>query len=64
MNIFVKSNKIHKNSNKAKSATGSIKPNKNHFKNTKIISNLFLSKISDVGNHITQFSVYFIFGEK
>ena len=42
-NIFLASNKILKNSNKAKSATAIVKPNKNHFKNTKINSNLFLS---------------------
>ena len=43
MNIFIMPNKIHKNLNRAKSATAIIKSNKNHFKNTKMISNLFLS---------------------
>ena len=43
MNIFLESNKIHTNSDKTKSATGLLKSNKNHFKNTKMKSNLFLS---------------------
>ena len=37
MNIFLASNKIYKNSDKAKSAIAAIKPHKNYFKNTKII---------------------------
>ena len=43
LNIFVESNKILTNSNKAKSASALVKSSKNHFKNTKINSNLFLS---------------------
>lgn len=43
MDIFLTSNKIHTNLNKAKSATALIKSNKNHFKNTNMISKLFLS---------------------
>ena len=43
VDIFVKSNKIHTNFNKSNSATALIKSNKNHFKNTKMISNLFFS---------------------
>ena len=43
MNIFLASNKIYKNSDKAKSATAAKKPHKNHYKNTQINSNLFLS---------------------
>ena len=39
MNITLASNKILRNSNKAKSATDAIKPHKNHLKNTKMISN-------------------------
>ena len=43
VNIFVNSNKIHKNSNNSKSAPALVKSHKNHFKNTKINSNLFIS---------------------
>ena len=43
MNINLASNKIYKNSNNSNIATATIKPNKNHFKHTKMISNLFLS---------------------
>mgnify|MGYP005843458969 CR=1 FL=1 len=39
MNFFVRSNKIHTNLNKSNSAIALIKSNKNHFKNTKMISN-------------------------
>ena len=41
MNTFSEANKIYKNSNKANSATLALKPPKNHFLNTKMISNLF-----------------------
>ena len=63
MTILLASNKIYKISNKAKSATDAIKPNKNHFKNTKMVSKLSL-QFFDVGNHVTIISIYFIFGEK
>ena len=43
MDIFIMPNKIHTNLDNSKSATGLIKSNKNHFKNIKMISNLFLS---------------------
>ena len=43
MGIFLALNKIYTNSNKSKSATALLKSNKNHFQNTKINSNLFLS---------------------
>ena len=39
LNIFPELNKTHINSNNSESATGLIKSNKNHFKNTKMISN-------------------------
>ena len=44
MDILLRSNKIiDTNLNKTKSATALLKSNKNHFKNTKINSNVFLS---------------------
>ena len=62
MYIFIASDKIHKTSNKAKSATVAIKPNKNILKIPSEFKFIFL-KFSTVGNHFTLFSIYFIFGE-
>ena len=60
MNIFVKSNKILTNLHKAKSAIALIKSNKNHFKNTKMISNLFLSNFLMQGIMLPYFLYIFI----
>ena len=64
VDIFVKSNKIEKNSNNSKSATALLKSNKNHLQNTKSDFKFIYPQFSDVGNHVTLISIYFIFGEK
>ena len=63
MSIFLAANKFHKNSNKSNSATALIKSNKNHFKNTKMISNLFLSNFLLYGIILPYFP-YIYFGRK
>ena len=60
MGIFLALNKIHKNSNKSKSATALLKSNKNHFQNTKINSNLFLSNFLLQGIMLPYFPYIFI----
>ena len=64
MNICLTSNKFYKNLNKTKSVTAIIKPNKNHFKKYQNDFKFISPQFSDVGNHFTLFSIYFIFGEK
>ena len=64
MNIILASNKIHKNSNNSHSVTGPIKSNKNHFLKYQNDFKLISLQFSDVGNHVTLFSIYFVFGEK
>ena len=63
VNIFLKANKILKNSNKSNSATALIKSNKNHFKNTKMISYLFFSNFLMYGIMLPYFP-YILFLEK
>ena len=64
LNIILAPNKILKNSNKAKSATATIKPNKNHFQKYQNDFKFISLQFSIVGNHFTLFSIYFILGEK
>ena len=63
VDIFVKSNKIHTKFNKSNSATALIKSNKNNFKNTRMISNLFLSNFLLEGIMLPYF-LYILFLEK
>ena len=63
VNIFLASNKFHKNLNKAMSATVANKPNKKHFKNTKMISNLFSPNFLMQGIMLPYF-LYILFLEK
>ena len=63
MNIILKSNKIHTNSNKAKGASALVKSSKNHFKNPKINSNSFLSNFLMYGIMLAYFP-YILFLEK
>ena len=60
LNIYLESNQIHTNSNKAKSASALVKSSKNHFKNTKMISNLFLSNFLLQGIMLPYFPYIFI----
>ena len=63
MNIFLALNKIHTKSDNSKSATGLLKTNKNHFKNSKMISNKFCSNFLLQGIMLPYF-LYILFFEK
>ena len=63
MNIFLALNKIHTNSDNSNSATGLLKSNKNHFKNTKMNSNVFISNFLMQGIMLPYFP-YILFLEE
>ena len=64
MNIFSAANKFHKNLNKSNSTTGSIKNQIKIFLKYQNNFKLIFLQFSTVGNHVTLFSIYSIFGEK
>ena len=64
MNIILPPNNIHTNSNKSNSTTVAVKPYKNHLKKYQNDFKLIFLQLSIVGNHVTLFSMYFVFGEK